>query len=443
MKNYIVNFLGIEEGYTAFGLFFFFNIVFVGVVSSYLGVKQVYWGGAISLLLLSFYWWMSGRFLLSFSRFFMILFPLFLLVSFIFFTPGLQLKIVAFKDYLIPSISFLIMLTFFVKCVDFKPLYFQFRLFSIVQLIFVLEQFFISSRSSGGDRALDWDMISGTFGFNPEGGGGNSPTFILFQFLVLALIISKGRVYRFEKIDWVAIMCIFVSVALAEAKVLVVLVIFLFFSVSRVRDYFSPKFVSLSLILIVVTLGAGVLSYQNKSFEGESSGLSTQEYLDKVVNDYFDTEVIDFETGEVSRLDSLRIWVDDVYYGIDQDEMLIGFGLTSSKYSNSSVFEAVSYATFINFASNQLSTYLWDVGVIGTLLALLFLTSLTFSVFTFSGASGELYVAVTGIKFICLSIFIYPIYSSVYHTSSAAHALLVFTFIILNNITVENLKKWK
>ncbi|EGA68790.1 hypothetical protein VISI1226_10692 [Vibrio sinaloensis DSM 21326] len=443
MVNVCRDILGINGNYTPYGIFIFLNIIAIGTVSSYFGVSQVYWLGPISLVLISTYWTMKGRFSFNASKLMLALFPIFVLLSYIFNTPGSELKVVAFKDYVIPSVSLLVLSVFSVSYISIEPLYIQLRWISILQIPFVLEQYFISSRNGSTDRLLDWDMISGTFGFNPEGGGGNSSTFVLFQFLVLAMIISKNRLYGVSRFDFLAICCIIFSIAIVEAKILVVLIVLVFLSLLKIKDIFNPKFMSLSLILMTTAIGVGLLSYQNKSFDGESSGLSTGEYLDKVVVDYFDTEVVNFETAEVSRVDAIKIWIDDVYYFGEQYEFLFGYGLTSSKYSNREVIEAVSYATFINFASNQITTYLWDVGLLGSILAFVFLLVMTIKFFTTVPSNNyEMIVVSSGAKLVCLSLTIYPFYSSVFHSSSAAHALLLFLFIVLNNFEVER-RVWK
>ncbi|EPJ45707.1 MAG: hypothetical protein OFPII_25710 [Osedax symbiont Rs1] len=434
IKTYINDLVGLSRGYKATGLFFFINFVLIGVVGSHLAISQIYWLGSVSLILYSSYLVFVGNYRFKKRHLSFFLFPIYIVCSSVFFTEGLELKIIAVKDYIIPSLSFFILSSCLFKNISERSIYIQFRAIAIIQFPFVLWQYYFTARSNITARELDWDVISGTFGFNPEGGGGNSPTFVAFQFLVLTMILKKLRLSGFNRLDFITIVTILITVAIAEAKVLALLAVFVLISVSKATDLFNVKFITSSLIILLLTLFGGVLSYQNKSFSGEDSGLTTNQYLTKLADDYLDTEVINFETGEVGRIDAVRLWISDVYYAGDNANTLLGHGLTSSKYSNNHITEAVSYGTYINFASNQLTIYLWDVGLVGVLLCVFFLMRFIFSsFFNIRETSDDLQILAAGSRFIALCLLVYPVYSNVFHSSSAAQALLLIGFILFNN----------
>lgn len=427
--------IGLYSGYKLFGFILFLNLVVVGVGASYLNIKPFYWLGSFSLLLAALILALQSGVRIKKGNLGFVIFPIWVFLVFLFGTNSLDLKIVAFKDYIIPSVVFFILAIIQVGKFNELAFYRQVRAISLVQLPFVLQQYFIQARSGVTDRGLDWDVISGTFGFNPNGGGGNSSTFVLFQMMVLVLITTRIKKRNYEFLDMLAVAAIAITLLLAETKVIVVLAAIALISVSKLKDLKSLKYLLTAVSVFFVVSITFLTVYQSKSFDGVDSGTSTEEYFEKVFTSYFENEVIDFETGEVGRTEALSIWVDDVYLDKGISDIYLGYGLTSSKYSNATVYNSVAYGTYINFASNQLATYLWDTGLVGVFLGFLFFLTMIKRLYSKKLAYRDIFVP---FKLLAFSLVVYSFYSSVTHSSIMAHTLIAVFLILINSRRVEN-----
>lgn len=405
----------------SFSFVLLFNLVLVGLVASYLGLQQVYWLGALSPLLLIFVY--SRKTAVSLELVVMACWFFYLVVLWGA-TTGFSMKMVAVKDYIIPTLCALVVMGVSFTESKLKSLYSLLRIIVFLQLPFLMHQYFFVARTTSG-REFDWDLMSGTFGFNANGGGGNSAGLLLFICFFVVLVLSKIRSSVYTKFDLLALAACVTSILMMEVKIVVLLVFFILFSVLKKQDLLNPKRILMYFLCVVTFLIFVVVNYNSNFSSGAKEGRSNVEYLINMKESYFDEDVINYETAEVSRQAALNIWLAKNYeYGIDFNTLL-GYGLTSSKFSNSNNSDAVVYASYINFASTQITVYLWDVGLVGVLIIAIFLLVKGCACFKKSPSFLYMNAFRSGKIFILLSCCIYPFYSSVLHINSVAYTLFL------------------
>ncbi len=433
-RNYLnVMFNGFGEN-MFLSLIVTFNLAFIGVFSSYLNIPEFYWLGNIAFLALAFWLFLfalSQGFRHSLSSLILLIWLFYLFFNFFFLTEVFELQKVAFKDYLIPTI-----LLYFLSYVRFSEIsldffYKQIRLISLLQVPFVVHQFIFVARNSLSGREVDWDLIVGTFGFNPEGAGGNSAGFLLFQCYFITLCIARMRKGIAGKLDYLALFLSAGTIFFIEVKIVLALVFFIMISVLELKDIKRPKVIFSSLTLVFGFLFLVLYNYNQNYSTGEREGRGMDEYVVNIYEEYFiDQESGHFDSTEVSRGLAVKIWFakQTEYWPV---EAYIGYGLTSSKGSNDIVPEAVVFASPLLFASTQFTAYLWDVGIVGVLLLFALLVSLLRDALI-GKRDKNLSVSIfsSGSVFMFLSMFIYPVYSLTMQVNVISFTLLAFAICI-------------
>jgi len=425
MKAYLKEVFQQGHLFVYFTVALWLNLVVVGPLYSYLGVKPLLWFGR-SFLALGFFVFFPVLIKDSLNRasYLVAVFLVFCIFIAFFYTPGIDLKITAFKDYILSAISILFVLFLKVDEKKSELIIKSLTVIVIFQFPFVLQQYFVEARSSSV-REFDWDLIVGTFGFNPEGGGGNSAGFILFLCFYMVVAFAKSRQIKLNSLEKVAASSALVMSFMAETKIFVILVFFAVFCIYKSREFLNP------IKLVIGFSAASVLSvallYSYSSEKNSNDGVGISEYVNKLYEDYFLNEVANFETGEVGRITAMKIWYSYHHNRYWPVESYIGWGLTSSKSSNSGVPDAVSNGSLISFASTQAATYLWDLGIVGFLIFYLVVVLLIFKRF------NTIYIPelpcfsalLNASKFIFISCLIYPFYSQTLHSSTTSQMLVL------------------
>jgi len=412
-----------------FALVFLFNLIFAGPLSSYLGSDLFSWLGR-ALYLVIFIIFLTTNLKLAISnKYCLLLAGLVVLVIFSFIlTPGLSLKKVAFKDYVIPLIALFSTLYIRLDELKAKNIYQLLIWVSILQFPFVLQQYFFEAHSSS-IRLVDWDLITGTFGFNSTGGGGNSAGFVLFQMFVLTMVFVKFRHERLERIEYIAVLFIFLTILLAETKIFIFLFLVMILSAYSMKELTNLSTLG-KIIPAFLLIGALFINlYQTNTTDTTDVQTST-DYIAKIYSDYFEKQVIDYETGEVGRTMSVIYWIEEQSTRGWPIESYIGYGLTTSKLSNGYLSEAETFGSYINFASTQLTIYLWDIGIFGTFiyysLVIFFITRtilllhVTHSEYLFYLRSAALFAFFSSI--------IYTVYSATLHSSAISQVIYLISF---------------
>ncbi|WP_434340267.1 hypothetical protein [Motilimonas cestriensis] len=406
------------------------NLVFIGVLASYLNIPEFYWLGNVLFLALAF--WLALTSLKqgirhTFSSFIILLWLLYLIFSFLFLTESFELQKVGFKDYLMPTL-FLYFISY-VRFNDFslELFYKQIRFISVLQVPFVMHQFFFLAHNSLAEREMDWDLIAGTFGFNPEGGGGNSAGFLLFQCYFITLCIARIRKKLATSFDYVVLFLAAVTIFFIEVKIVLALVFFIMISVLELSDIKKPRIIFTSFFVAFSFIFLIFYNYNANYSTGDREGRGMDEYVTNVYESYFiEEENGHFDSVEVSRGLAIKIWLAK-QTEFWPKEAYIGYGLTSSKGSNEYIPESVMFGSPLYFASTQFTAYLWDTGVIGVLVLLLLLFSMLKDS-AIGRRDSNVYVSIfsSGSMFIIYSMFLYPVYTLSMHANAISFTVMAF-----------------
>lgn len=413
---------------------YIFNFIVIGVFASLFNIPQLYWLGVMTPFLLLFTTVNNIQLVIKRDAVWLFVWFVYLFVFCFLFNTPISLKMVAVKDYILPTLSLLALASIGFGRRQLEYFYRIIRLLLFIQFPFLFYQFLFLARNVG-DRAFDWDLMTGTFGFNSEGGGGNSAGLLLFLCYFIVLCVSRIRNSQHQTLDYLALICGSLCLFLIETKIVFLLVFLILLHVSRKNDWIRPVRLISTSILVAALLYL-LLTIYSKVYVGENSSISSvSDYIEQLTGEYVDTEVIDYETGEVSRQAAMDIWIGEKYeYGIDL-ETLIGVGLTSSKAGNYHIIDAVSYGSLINFASTQVTTYLWDVGVIGVvILCVLYIVTYIKLLRYISRVSPLEESFVRASLFVITALFIYPFYSLSLHLNSINLLVVGMPFLILSSI---------
>ncbi|WP_067583067.1 hypothetical protein [Endozoicomonas ascidiicola] len=423
--NKLVKFLG-GLGYPI-SIVIITNFLIVGVVASYLDFPQIYWLGYIIPIINVF----SRTAKHSVQRkeiVLVIIWFVYLTINWLFWTKGIALKTISIKDYIIPTLVLFIVSKITFDEYQLNYMYKLLRVVVLVQPLFIFQQFFYIAVSTS-KRAFDWDLITGTFGFNYEGGGGNSAGLLLLLCFFIVVCLEKIRLSSASRTDYVALASSMVSILMMETKIVVILSLFAGLALTRKGDVFKLSYFMKIFVLLPAFILIVIYSYNANFSTGDKAGRTLEMYMLDISNSYSD-ELINFDTGEVGRQSSLLLWWERNFkYGITFDSVF-GHGLTSSKFSNSGIYDAVSYGSRINFASIQLTTLLWDVGLFGVMLCMLVLLSK--SIYFLKARAASVYISSfrRGGIFLALSFPLYSIYSNVLFSNPISYTIFILFFSI-------------
>jgi hypothetical protein len=410
--------------------FLFFNFIVVGIVASYLNISQMYWVGALVPLLLILQP-NKARFFSDNMQLVLFYWLIYLGFNWLFLT-GSSLKAIAIKDYIIPSIALFIASRVVLSHAQLSAIYKLIRLIVMIQFPFILSQFFITARASTA-RTFDWDLISGTFGFNPQGGGGNSAGLLLFLCFYCTMAVKKIRLKQASQLDVLAIVLSIACVLMMETKIVIVLIIFIIIAILEPKEFFKPKIILGSSLFITVFVVALVANYSSNFSMGSKEGRSITEYITDISDGYSKEDLIDYSSGEVSRQAAIDIWLtNNVNQGIGLNT-LFGYGLTSSKFSNANNIEAVVFASPIDFAASQLTIYLWDIGIFGVLILLFLLLYIFLTVVKYRAKGGDDTVFKSGKLFLVQACLLFPFYSNAMHINSVTFSIFILFLLCINS----------
>lgn len=243
---------------------------------------------------------------------------------------------------------------------------------ALLQVPLVLYQyFFVASKRSnlGGAFGVSWDAIVGGFGGDPMGGGA-SGTMAWFQVAVATLCLAwymRGLISKWVLMSVLA--AAFISIAIAEVKVVVVL--FPLATVALLLPHLKTRPVlAISGGFASFAAMIGILIIYSHLYGG---GQGTTD-IGEVIGDAFwysiDPTFIN-ATGEMGRFAAVVHWWQNNGF---QDFLHTIFGYGPGASRTRSVFGAGELGRRFPFSIDRstASTLLWDVGLLG-LLAFLFL----------------------------------------------------------------------
>jgi len=234
----------------------------------------------------------------------------------------------------------------------------------VLQAPFAVQQHFIAY-----DRTGNWDAIVGTFGGNPDGGGGGSGDMVMFLCFGLALATALWK--RGQLRGALALTVVLAATAttmLAETKAFFVFAPAALGVVMVGELRRRPGLAAMMMVVTGLLLAATLVFYKYAYFDRSAAAhrdATFGEYLDYAVSaDAKTSQMINAQTGEVSRMGAPLVWLREAGVG-GPHGWLIGYGPRASNVSALlGKGEAAKHFAF-NLTTSTVTTLLWDIGLLG------------------------------------------------------------------------------
>ncbi|HEY4373049.1 MAG TPA: hypothetical protein VGN52_14055 [Burkholderiales bacterium] len=242
-------------------------------------------------------------------------------------------------------------------------------LVGVLQLPFTLYQhFFVASRNAQTLHAgTSWDAVVGTFGGKIDGGGasGTLAVFEIFAILLSLLFVQAG-VFR-KRTAMLVYGAAFLSVFLAEVKVVFVLLPVVMVGVLGRRLIRNPV-ASLGMLaasgaLLALLFVGYQQMYWSKADHKANSAAGAFDYMFRTDSN---DQLVNYTTGEVSRLAAPVIWWRDTSVR-GADLVLFGYGPSASRISETIGIGVAARRYSFRLDTSSLTVLLWDLGLIGLL----------------------------------------------------------------------------
>jgi len=238
---------------------------------------------------------------------------------------------------------------------------------AIVQLPFaVYQHFFVTKQRHAAREGLTaLDAVVGSFGGNPEAGGG-SGSMALFLIVALSFAAAMWRTGvitgRFMLIFFVTVGA---TIVLAEVKVAVVLLPVAFLILFRGELRRRPAFFVGASAMLFALLFVVISVYQSYWAYERTKTYTLSERIERSYTYFTDPNYVDRYTGEVGRVASLVLWARE--NTDDPGRFLLGNGLGSSRTSTVAMGDQALRHFPYRIDANSIAALLWDVGLLGTL----------------------------------------------------------------------------
>ncbi|MEW6514361.1 MAG: hypothetical protein AB1443_10190 [Pseudomonadota bacterium] len=238
---------------------------------------------------------------------------------------------------------------------------------AVVQLPFIVYQhFFVAGTRNASVRGPSWDSIVGTMGGNPDGGG-SSGALAIFLSLCLIYVINlvRLRLLRFS-LGAIFGLVIFAGIALAEVKIVFVLLPIGIAAVfwSELKREPAKAFLILALGGIG-TLGV-LLIYQFVFWEhSRLLGSDIKYNLLRSLDYMLDPNYFRATTGEIGRFAGLMLWWSDAWN--NPLTAVLGNGPGASRLNNLYIGDIARHYFPFTVDSTALVALLWDFGIVGAM----------------------------------------------------------------------------
>lgn len=321
---------------------------------------------------------------------------------------------------------------------------------ALFQVPLVLYQyFFIASKRSnlGGAFGVSWDAIVGGFGGDPMAGGA-SGTMAWFQVAVATLCLAWYKRQLISK--WIlagVLGAAFISIAIAEVKVVVVL--FPLATIALLLPYLKSRpVVAIMGVFASIATMIGVLIIYSYLY-GAGTGNAD---IASVVEDAFwyslDPTFINLTTGEMGRLAAVVHWWQNTGF-TDFLHTLFGYGPGASRTESAFGAGELGRRFPFNIDRSTASALLWDIGLFGLLSFLFLITYASQLAFrlskspTLSAFSSSSLEAISGIL-LTLVVMVFYGKDVIEVPALGVMVMLFFGYVSLMNLAVfRNNKKTK
>jgi uncharacterized membrane protein SirB2 len=233
---------------------------------------------------------------------------------------------------------------------------------AVIQAPFAALQHYIQFRSRG-----NWDAVVGTFGGNPEGGGG-SGSMAIFVCAMVGITVALVRVRQIPL--WAAGIVLAasgISLLMAEVKIVFVLLP-LVLGIVMLREVGTRPLVVVAALAVAALFLLGEFVYYKSTYStgsGEAQALDTRNYLDYALKADASPDFVNRFTGEVSRLGAPLVW----FRHADEwgpDKPLIGYGMAATRASQTIGLGVAQRRFSFTLSTSSLTVLLWETGWLGS-----------------------------------------------------------------------------
>ena len=214
----------------------------------------------------------------------------------------------------------------------------------------------------GPAKATDWDAVVGTFGT------GMSPSLIIVTLAAMLYALSRWNhgASKAKVTIWICLTGLAVML-LGEVKAVVFWIPLGMFFILRRRILKNVVGFFLFGMFVLVFVTGTFFAYKAMYWgEQGAAGNTIEEKLEKTGGYFFDTKVVNYRTGEISRGASLYLWYRDPLPSTLERLVGYGPGASQSSVSTGKGIVAKRYGG-LSINATALAQLLWDVGILGTI----------------------------------------------------------------------------
>ena len=240
----------------------------------------------------------------------------------------------------------------------------------VIQLPFVLYQyFFIAPKRAMAGDGVPWDAVVGSFGGDPMAGGASGAlAYMMMLVLALAMLQWRQNLTSFWYVAFIFLVSL-VLVLLAEIKIVLILLPFIFVMIYRKEVYRNPLAFIFSGIFVIAVLAIILQGYQYLHYQGRGVNEGVLDLYVKSFSYSLDPSLIK-EGRELGRTSAFIFWWDKNGFS-DLWHTLFGYGAGASRGASLLAVGEVARQYPFNIDRSTAVQLLWDVGLLGLMSYLL------------------------------------------------------------------------
>ncbi|MEQ1638770.1 MAG: hypothetical protein ABL903_19090 [Methylococcales bacterium] len=260
-------------------------------------------------------------------------------------------------------------------------------LFMIIQLPIALYQYFFIAKYRAEQNFVEgliaWDAIVGSFGGDPDGGGASGALGLFLCFGIVATIAMYRNKLISGLLTVIACLSAILVIMIGEVKAVIIFLPLGFLAYQRHKVFSSISTAILWLGGTLIFIPSVLLLYGSMHYsEAGHTVNSLNDIIALTLKTESDPEAYNRVTGELSRINALRIWWQENMTRGDYLNTIFGHGPAASEISQNfgPGAAAKNYPFIINTSS--LAGILWDLGLLGAFAIIATLAATALSAFS-------------------------------------------------------------
>ncbi|MFM9888694.1 MAG: hypothetical protein ACKVQT_37200 [Burkholderiales bacterium] len=237
----------------------------------------------------------------------------------------------------------------------------------VVQLPFVFYQHFFvaSNRSQTPGGGMSWDAVVGSFGGDPEGGGGSGALalFVVVTFVLIGALWRRQLIHRGLAIVLNAIGL--AVIVLAEIKVVFILLPIGLMLLAGRDALRYPVRALFGLLAMIIVLAGALFAYQELYWkDGNQRQDGIEGAIEETIQFNFGEYTLGPGRGEMGRFAALAHWWRESARW-DTAKILVGHGPAATRISQTIGLGEMARKYPVRLDFYGLTVLLWELGVLG------------------------------------------------------------------------------